>query len=186
MWQLILQQPLLLANEGDTYIIDFAELPAQLIFHALMVLILFFVLGALIYKPVLEMLKKRADAIQSNIDAAESNKQEAEKLRTEYEEKMEGAAREREAILSDAYKAAQAREESIVKEARAEADAIRERSRKDLAQEQEKVRAELKAEAVDLAAMMAEKALENSLTDDERSTILQKSLKEMEEASWQK
>lgn len=178
-------QTILLA-EAETYIISFAELPAQLVFHALMVLVLFFVLGKLVFQPVLKMMQKRADTIQNNLNEAQEKKEQALELKAEYDKKLEGAAQEREEILAESYRTARKREEAIVQDARSEAERIRERARRDTAQEQAKAREELKKETVDLASAMTEKLLREHLTPEEKDKLLQQSMKEMEEAPWQK
>ena len=178
-------QTILLA-ETETYIISFAELPAHLIFHALMVLVLFLVLGKLVFQPVLKMMKKRSDTISGNISEAEKSRDEAAALKSEYQEKLDGAMKEREEILADSYKAAQKREEEIVRQAREEADRIRDRARRDAVQEQEKARDLLKQETVELASSMAEKLIRNGLTQEDKEALLEESMKEMEETQWQK
>ena len=49
-----------------------------------------------------------------------------------------------------------------------------------------KAREELKKETVNLASAMTEKLLREHLTPEERDKLLQQSMKEMEEAPWQK
>ena len=55
----------------ESYVIDFSSMPLQLVFHALLVLVLFFILGKLLFKPVQKILDKRKEMVQSSIDDAQ-------------------------------------------------------------------------------------------------------------------
>lgn len=168
----------------DSYIIDFEALPLQMLFHAIMILILFFVLGKLVYKPVLKILQKRQEAIQNNINSAEQQKNEAQQLKADYEAKLSGVMKEREDILAKTHKDAIQKETVIVEEARNEADRIRERAQRDITQERDKMLNELKEETVQLASAMAEKLMEHGVAAEDQKRLLDQAVKEMEEADW--
>lgn len=168
----------------DSYIIDFEALPLQMLFHAIMILIMFFVLGKLVFKPVLNILQKRREAIQSNIDSAETQKKEAQLLKEEYEAKLGGVMKEREDILAKTHKDALQKEAAIVEQAHGEANRIRERVQRDITQERDKMRDELKQETVQLASAMAEKLMQHSTTPEDQKRLLDQAVKEMEEADW--
>ena len=183
MQEMVVLQTILLSEEG--YIIDFGTAPAQIIFHGIMVLVLFYLLGRLLIKPLQKMLKKRQDAIEQSISDAQTNKEQAEVLKAEYEQKLAGAVKEREQILSDAYKAAQRKEEQVLEEARAEALRIRERAERDAKQEKDKAQDQIKQEAVVLATAMTAKLLEKVVDDDIRAKLVENAVQGMEEADWQ-
>lgn len=169
---------------ADSYIIDFEALPLQMLLHALMILILFFVLGKLVFRPILNNLQKRQAAIQSNIDSANQQKNDAARLKEEYEQKLSGVMKEREEILAKTHKDAIAKETAIVEEARNEAERIRERAQRDIDQQREKMHEELKQETVQLASVMAGKLMQHSATVEDRQKLLDEAVKEMEEAEW--
>lgn len=169
---------------ADSYIIDFEALPLQMLLHAIMILIMFFVLGKLVFKPVLQNLQKRRDAIQNNIDSAEKQKNDAAQLKMEYEQKLSGVMKEREEILAKTHKDAARKETEIVEEARNEASRIRERAQRDITQEREKMQEELKQETVQLASAMAEKLMKHSIQAEDQKMLLDQAVKEMEEADW--
>lgn len=178
-----LLQTILLSDEG--YIIDFATAPAQIIFHAILVLALFYVIGRLLIKPMQNMLQKRQDTINQSISDAEENQRSAAELKAEYEKKLAEAVKEREQILAEAYKAAQRKETVILEEAHAEADRIRERAERDIAQEKEKAKDQIKSEAVILATAMTNKLLEKVVDAEVRTKLIEDAVRGMEEADWQ-
>lgn len=169
---------------ADSYIIDFEALPLQMLLHAAMILVMFFVLGKLVFKPVLKNLQKRQEAIQNNIDSAEKQKSDAMQLKSEYEQKLGGVMKEREEILAKTHKDAIQKETEIVEEARNEADRIRQRAQRDIAQQREKMQEELKQDTVQLASAMAEKLMRHSATVQDQQQLLDEAVKEMEEADW--
>lgn len=179
----VLLQTILLSDEG--YVVDLAAAPAQMVFHVLMVLVLFYVLGKLLIKPVQNMLQKRQDTINKQISDAEENQRSAAELKVEYEKKLNEIAKEREQILAEAYKAAQRKEAVILEEAQAEAGRIRERAERDVAQEKEKAKDQIKNEAVILATAMTTKLLEKVVNAEVRAKLVEDAVQGMEEADWQ-
>ena len=176
-------QTILLSDEG--YIIDFATAPAQIIFHSILVLALFYVFARLLIKPVQNMLQKRQDTINQSISDAEENQKKAAEMKAEYEKKLAEAAKEREQILADAYRAAQRKETAILEEAHAEANRIRERAERDVAQELEKAKDQIKNESIILATAMTQKLLEKVVDESVRKKLVEDAVQGMEEADWQ-
>ncbi len=88
----------------ESYVIDFSSMPLQLVFHALLVLVLFFILGKLLFKPVQKILDKRKEMVQSSIEDAQQKQQQAQELKAEYDQKLAAAMTERDQIIQDAYK----------------------------------------------------------------------------------
>ncbi len=181
---IFLLRQILLSEEG--YVIDFGTAPLQILFHAIMVLALFFVMGKLLIKPLQKALQKRQETIQQSITNAEENEKAAAALKADYEQKLAEAGKERDEILQDAYYAAKQREAQVLKEAREEAGRIRERAERDIEQEREKAKDEIQQESVSLAAAMTEKLLEQYVDDEVRAKILDDAVKGMENAQWLK
>ena len=65
----------------------------QILISLLNLVLLFFILKKLLFKPVKNILAKRQAEIDSQYDAADQAKNEAEQSRIEYEEKLSGARR---------------------------------------------------------------------------------------------
>ena len=175
---------MMLLSEGS-YVIDFSSMPLQLVFHAILVLVLFYVLGRLLFKPVQKILEKRREMVQSTVEDARQNQQRAQELKDEYDRKLAAAMTERDQILQDAYKTAQEKERAVLEEARQEAARIRERSAREVALEQEKARDLLKRETVGLAAAIAEKFVRESISETDQKQLVEDAIEEMEDAHWQ-
>ena len=169
----------------ESYVIDFSSMPLQLVFHALLVLVLFFILGKLLFKPVQKILDKRKEMVQSSIEDAQQKQQQAQELKAEYDQKLAAAMTERDQIIQDAYKTAQEQERAILEDARQEAARIRERASREVALEQDKARDLLKKETVGLAAAIAEKFVRESISVSDQKQLVEDAIAEMEDANWQ-
>ncbi len=158
----------------ESYVIDFSSMPLQLVFHALLVLVLFFILGKLLFKPVQKILDKRKEMVQSSIDDAQQKQQQAQELKAEYDQKLAAAMTERDQIIQDAYQTAQEKERAILEDARQE-----------VALAQDKAMDLLKRETVSLAAAIAEKFVRESISDSDQKQLVEDAIAEMEDANWQ-
>lgn len=148
-------------------------------------LVLFIALSYLLFNPARKMLEKRKEFIQSQLDEAAGAKQDAITMKEEYDSKIAGVEDESAAMLAEARKKAKAREAEIVAEAQDEAHRIKTRAEKDVALEKEKVRDEVKQEMVQVAALMAGKFVEQSMDEATQAGLIDETLKEMGDDTWQ-
>jgi F-type H+-transporting ATPase subunit b len=119
--------------------------------------VLVFFFTKFLYKPVKNILQKRAENIEADIKNAEENKISAAELKAEYDKRLLNIEAERAAILDEARREATARLNQIMGEAKAEAQITRERARRDIAAEQERVKAEIYQAIIDISTDMAAK-----------------------------
>ena len=103
--------------------LDF-QLLHDAILTAVSVFFLFMFLSYLLFDPVHEMLKKRREKIQNDIDSAKKDREDADALKNEYEDKLKNADAEVDEILADARKRATANENHIIADAKEEAARI--------------------------------------------------------------
>ncbi len=155
------------------------------IFLAINVFILFTFLSFLLFNPVRDMLNKRREKIQSDIETAGKNKEDAIALKAEYEAKLREIDKEAEKILSEARKKALKREEDIVNEAREEANRILERAHSEVVLEQKRAVDEMKKEMIRIASAMAGRVVAQSMDVKIQDTLIEETLKEMGESTWQ-
>ena len=94
-------------------------------------------------------------------------------------------AREAEEILSDARKRAMENENKIVAEAKEEAARIIERARVEAELEKQKAADDVKREMVVLASMMAGKVVKASIDTAIQESLVNETLKEIGESTWQ-
>ena len=164
-------------------------LDAQLLMDAgimaMAMLVLFTLLSYLLFNPVRDFLKKRQEYVESNLNDALKDKEEAAKLKDEYNSRLAGVEKEADEILSASRKKAIKRENQIVDEAKVEAARIIERANKEAELETSKVKDEVKKEIINVAKEMASKLVEVSIDDAKQASLIDETLKEMGDSTWQ-
>ena len=87
--------------------------------------------------------------------------------------------------MAEARKKAKARETEIISDADAEAHRIITRAEKEASLEKDKVRDEIKQEIVQVATQMAGKFVESGMDQATQDKLVDETLKEMGDATWQ-
>ena len=129
--------------------------------------ILFFILRAILFKPVTKFMEDRAKKIQDSIDQAEKNKTQAKNALEQYEERLKGADAEAEAIIAAAREQAEAEAEQIIAGGKAEAEAIIANTRRQLAAEQESALAQFRTEAAALVMAASSRLVAREFNSDD-------------------
>ena len=149
------------------------------------IFILFFALSYLLFNPVRDVLDKRKQKIAGELASAAEDKSSAEAMKAEYEAKLRDVNKEAESILETARRKAKTREEEMLDEAKAEAARIIDRANREVELEKKKALDDMKQEIVDIAAFMAEKVVGNSIDVKIQDALIDETLKEMGEHTWQ-
>lgn len=165
------------------------NLDPQLIHDAVLLMIAVFVmfvlLSYLLFNPVRDFLKKREETVKGNIDSAEKAKEDAAKLREEYEEKLRNIHKEEDAILSEARKKALENETKIIDEAKKEAAGIIARANKQTELAVRKAEDDIKKEIITVASMIAGKVVSENIDLTIQDSLIDDTLKEIGEKTWQ-
>lgn len=149
------------------------------------VLLLFYLLARLLFNPVREILKKRREEIASSYDHIEKETHEVEALKKDYEAKIRNIKAEADKIMAQAHSKAVAREDEIVKEAHEEANRIMQRAHIEIEREREQMKDDIRNEIVEVATLMAGKFVESSLSEEKQRVLINETLNEMGEDTWQ-
>ena len=149
------------------------------------IFILFFGLSYLLFNPVRDVLKKRREKVLSELEDASTKSKDANELKALYESKLKDINLERDRILEDARKKAKLKEADIIAKAEEEAKIITQSADKEIELEKRKALDELKREIVDIASVMASKALSSSMDMNMQKSIIDEALKGIGESTWQ-
>ena len=149
------------------------------------IFILFFALSYMLFNPARNMLEKRRQKIAGDLDTARTSKEDALALKSEYEARLKSIDKEAEQLLDEARKKAKKQDAEILSEARAEAGRILERANREIDLERKKALEDVKKEIVSIAALMAGKAVAASVDVKIQDTLIEDTLKEMGESTWQ-
>ncbi len=163
--------------------LDF-QLLHDAVFTAISVFVLFLIMSYLLFNPVRDMLKKRQEKIQNDIDSAKKDKDDSAALKAEYEEKLRNINAESEEILAEARKRAQANENHIIADAKAEAVRIIEAAKVEAELEKQKAVDDMKKEMVEIASLMAGKVISGKMDTTVQNALVEETLREVGDKTW--
>lgn len=149
------------------------------------VIVLFFAMSYFLFNPARKLLNDRKEKIRGELENAKNNQEAAIALKAEYEEKLKEIDKEAEAILSDARKRALANENQIIAQAKEEADRIIDRARVEAQLEKQKLSDEVKKEIISVASVMAGKLVAASIDTTLQNQLIDETLKEIGDDTWQ-
>ncbi len=151
----------------------------------LAILFLFTLMSYLLFNPAKKMLKDRRDRIKNDIDTARKEREEASAVKKEYDAKIKGIEKEAEVILSEARQKALKNEAKIVDEAKEEAARIIKRANEEALLEKKRIMDEAKQEMVVIASLMAGKVVAAQINTSIQEKLVEETLKEIGESTWQ-
>jgi F-type H+-transporting ATPase subunit b len=134
-----------------------------LLMHIINMIVLMLVLNAILYKPVLGILEKRAQKVESLNGEVAQFEQNARQRQAELDKKMREASNKAKKALDGARAQAQAVGAEKLTVIRKESDGVKEKQLTDLRSQVEVARKELQGNAAGFAQAMAGKILGRSL-----------------------
>ncbi|NLK35680.1 MAG: ATP synthase F0 subunit B [Gracilibacteraceae bacterium] len=172
------------APEGRVFGLDFQTL-IHIGIQLFNGIILAVALSFILYKPVKEFMRKRTDRIQSKIDEADATMAKANELIAEYEKKLKNIDKERAEILEAARLKVADESKNILEEARREALEIKKRSMDSVAEEKERLKEETRLYIIELASLIAEKYIKQSIDAEIQDKLFEEALAQLEDTQWQ-
>lgn len=142
-------------------------------------LILYFFLKKILFKPVKNMIDSRQKEVDDMYASAEAAEETAKALRAEYTEKIAEASAEGEEIIRTAQRRAMLRGEEIIKEAEATAERIVERAGEEIQLERRRAVNEIKDEVSAMAISIAEAVIERDISKDEHAALIDSFIDQM-------
>ena len=157
--------------------------PWTMIAQFLNLMIQLFLIKKFLFKPINEILEKRRQMTDKEIDDARQAKAEADDLKNQYESGIANAREEAARIVQSAQKEAQGRADELVQEAQAKAAGIKAQAEADIAQERKKAINEVKNEIGGLAMDIAGKVVEKEINEADHKKLIDDFIKNVGEAS---
>ena len=153
------------------------------IFQICNLLILFFLLKKLLFKPVMAVLDKRQKEIDGIYEAADKDRTDAAQMKAEYTQRMSNAREEADQLVKRAVDTAQRRGDAIVQGARDEATHLKQRAEADIAQERRKAYSELMGEISGMAVDIAGRMVEREINENDHRELVEEFIRNAGEAS---
>ena len=152
------------------------------LFTLVNLLILFFIMKKLLFKPVKAMIDSRQKEIDDLYADANASKEDAAALKAEYEQRLNEANAEKEAILKEAYRKAQLRDEEMLREAQAQAAKTLQRADEQIAMEKKRALNDIKDEVSVMAVDIASAVLARDIKKNEHEKLIDSFIENLEES----
>lgn len=157
--------------------------PFNMLCVALNMLILAVLMKKFLYKPVLGIIARRQELIDSQFAEAEAARKKAGQMKAEYEASLSDSKDERQRILTEARAEAAAEYDKILVQADEKARQMIEDARKISEDEKQKAMKDADSEIARLAAMAASKIVVQASGEENDSMIYEEFLKKAGEKS---
>lgn len=162
-----------------------AQLLADTVLLMLAMLVMFTFLSYLLFNPAREFLKKRQERIKNDIDTAQADKEQARLLKEDYDARIKNINKEADEILSQARQKALQNAEDIKAQANEEAARIIARAQAQIELDKKKAADDMKKEMISIASLMAGKVVAASIDTDVQESLMEETLKEIGDDTWQ-
>lgn len=144
----------------------------EIILYIVNIIILFFFLRWLLYKPMTRFLNNRTNEIQKQIDEAAQKYSDAEQLKAKYDEMMENAQDLATQLINKSKSVADEQARQIVAEAEESADEIRVRTEKHIESQKQQAVLEMRQEVTRMAIQIAEKVLQREVSYEDNKNVI--------------
>ncbi|MDR2246108.1 MAG: F0F1 ATP synthase subunit B [Treponema sp.] len=141
--------------------------------------VVFFILQAILFKPVTKFMEDRSKKIQEDSEQAEQDRERVKSLATQYEERLRKAGAEADALISNARELAEKEAAGIIHSGKAEAVRIVAAGRAQLEMERKAAMTQFRAEAVALVVAASSRLLRREVSGEDARCQAAMLLKEL-------
>ena len=125
-----------------------------------------------LFKPINNILAKRKEMADAQIQDAVKAREEAEAMKSQYEQDMIQAKNKANEIVVSAQKTASAQSEELLREASRQAAAMKNKAEADIEQEKRKAVNEIKDEIGGMAMEIAGKVIEREVSEEDHAKLI--------------
>ncbi len=154
--------------------------PGLFIWTILTFLVLVGLLAKFAWRPLLQALDARQQAISASLEEAQRARQELERLQRESAQMMAQARVEAEGVIARSRTDAEALREELKQKARAEAASIVKNAERQIQLETARAVQQIRTEAVDLSVAIASKILRRQVSKEDNQALIEETLKQVE------
>jgi F-type H+-transporting ATPase subunit b len=154
--------------------------PGLYIWTIVTFLILVALLGKYAWRPLLDALERRQDAIRKSLDEARQAKKELERLNEESARILAEARAEADAIISRTRADANRVGDEMKQKARADAENIVRNAERQISLETSRAVQRVRQEAVDISLAIASKIIQRNLTKEDNERLITETLNEIQ------
>ena len=157
--------------------------PGLFIWTIITFLVLLTLLAKFAWRPMLQMLDTRQQAIRKALDDAQLAKKELERLEQESAQIIRKARADAEAVISQSRVDAERLREDTRQKSRSEAEGIVRNAERQIQLETARALQQIRNEAVDLSVMIASKIIQRNLSKEDNERLIEEALRQVETRS---
>ncbi len=146
--------------------------PLQIGLHVLNVVIMFFVLKLLVYKPILKFMKNREHMISDKIDELDVREKELIQQKQEYEHMIAEAHNEAAELITKSNEMARDHAREILDNAKEHARNLVVRAKKEIEADKVQARQDMRTQIAEMSIQIAEKVLEREISLKDNHKII--------------
>ncbi len=151
--------------------------PILLVAQIINFIVILYILKKLLYKPVMDMLKKREDVIKEGLKQAEEGKLTLEKALEEEKKILKKAQDQSKKIVDNANEQASAVSKEIEENARKQADKILEEAKRQIEQEAKDTEKRLSENVTNLSIDILRKSISELFGEKEQKALVEKAIR---------
>ena len=154
------------------------EFWTTLFFTVLNILILYFILKKILFKPVTKYMENRSNNIKKALDMAEEAKRKVDAIEEEGQARLKEAKEEGIALVNTYQQKAKNEYDAIIAQAKKDSEILVQNTRNELEVEKEQLMANIKDEISDLVLEASEKVLKKNLDNKTNRELISDFIKE--------
>jgi F-type H+-transporting ATPase subunit b len=154
--------------------------PGLFIWTIVTFLVLLALLAKFAWKPLLQALEQRQDAIRKSLDDAQRARHELEQIQQESPKILAAARTEADAILTSTRSDAERLREELKQKARTESANMVKSAEKQIEMETARALQQIRQEAVDLSVAIASKLIRRNLTKEDNARLIDETIGQLD------
>lgn len=148
------------------------------LFVALNLLILYFFMKLILFKPVTQFMENRKNSIETALNDAEQAKLEAAESRKSYDQQIRNIKVDSDRLVNEAKQKASRGYEDIVAAAKKEAELILQKGREEVERERAEMLKQVKQQIAVLAISAATKVVQQNMDSETNKSLVEKFIDE--------
>lgn len=144
----------------------------DMLFYLISFIIMALLVWHFAWKPVTQMMQKRADKIANDIDNATNDRKKAAEMAAQREKELKGSKAEASKIVADAQTSGQNMRAQIIDDAHKDAQSIQEQAQHDAEQARQDALNSAKDDVANLSIEIASKLIKKQLDADDQQQLI--------------
>lgn len=145
---------------------------AQVVTHIVCFVIVFFILKRFAFGPIVDVIEKRREKIESDLKRAENARKLSEENQAKLEERLKHIEEEARARMQELIQEGKTLAEAIQEKARKQANDLIQKAQQNIEYETEKARETIKNEVIDLVVRATERLVKEQLDDQKHRELI--------------